>query len=58
MKYCKSIDTPFTRDEYASKKMGLKTPKEKKKMTNSLLKCFWDSNICYNVYKTKCMLYY
>ena len=40
MKYCKSIDTPFTRDEYASKKMGLKTPKENKKMTNSLLKCF------------------
>ena len=32
MKNCKSsIDTPFTRGEYASKTMGLKTPKEKKK---------------------------
>ena len=58
MQDCKSIDTPFTRDEYARKIMGLKTLKEKKKMTNFILKCCWESNICYNVYKTKCLLYY
>ena len=39
MEDCKSIDTPFTRGEYARKIMGLKTLKENKKMTNFILKC-------------------
>ncbi|KAL6347734.1 hypothetical protein AAG906_026263 [Vitis piasezkii] len=43
MQDCNPIDTPFARGENLSKEMGLKTPTEKKKITNvpyfSVVRC-------------------
>ena len=54
MQDCNPIDTPFVRGENLSKEMGLKTSKEKRKITNvpyfSVVECLMYAAMCTRLY--------
>ena len=60
MQDCNPIDTPFARGENLSKEMGLKTPKEKKKITNvpyfSVIGCLMYVAMCTRLYISPMLL--